>query len=119
MAALSLIFMLLGLSVVVTIVSWWVLFGKAGKPGWTSIIPIYNLVVKLEIIGRPIWWIILLLIPFVNVIVWIIMSVDLAKVFGKTAAYGIGLALLPIVFQTMLAFGESTYRGPLGTRTSA
>ncbi len=38
----------------------WKVFEKAGKPGWAAIIPIYNLIVLLDIVGKPIWW----LVPF-------------------------------------------------------
>ncbi len=93
------------------IASLWVIFTKAGKPGWAAIVPIYNVIVKLEIVGRPMWWILLLLVPLVNVVIWIVLSIDLAKSFGKDAAYGIGLALLPFIFHPMLAFGGATYRG--------
>src|SRR5690349_11572650 len=96
--------------VVLMIASLWVMYTKAGKPGWASIIPIYNILVKLEIVGRPWWWILLLLVPVVNLVIWIVISVDLAKSFGKDAAYGIGLALLPFIFHPMLAFGAATYR---------
>jgi len=97
--------------VVMMVAALWMIYAKAGKPGWAAIIPIYNIIVKLQIVGRPVWWILLLLIPLVNVVVWIILSIDLAKSFGKDLAYGIGLALLPFIFHPMLAFGSATYVG--------
>ncbi|MEA2043640.1 MAG: DUF5684 domain-containing protein, partial [Bacteroidota bacterium] len=45
--------------IVLMIASLWKIFEKAGKPGWASIIPIYNLIVLLEIVGKPVWWFIL------------------------------------------------------------
>src|SRR5678816_3398799 len=54
------------------IVAMWKVFTKAGQPGWASIIPIYNLYIWCKIVGRPWWWILLMLIPFVNFIVAII-----------------------------------------------
>jgi hypothetical protein len=98
--------------VVLMIASMWVIFTKAGKPGWAAIIPIYNLVVLLEIVGRPIWWIVLMLIPFVNFIVGILLTVDLAKSFSKSVGFAIGLLFLPFVFAPMLAFGDARYAGP-------
>src|SRR5438094_3620519 len=65
------------------IVAMWKVFTKAGQPGWASIIPIYNLYVSCKIVGRPWWWILLMLIPFVNFIILIILCIDLAKSFGK------------------------------------
>jgi hypothetical protein len=65
---------------------------KAGQPGWASIIPIYNLYIWCKIVGRPWWWILLMLIPFVNFIILIILCIDTAKSFRKGAGFGIGLA---------------------------
>jgi Family of unknown function (DUF5684) len=87
----------------------WKVFTKAGQPGWASIIPIYNIIVLLQIAGRPIWWFILMLIPAVNVIVAIIVSIDVAKHFGKGTGYGVGLAILPFIFYPALGFGSATY----------
>lgn len=97
---------------VLVIAGMWKMFAKAGKPGWAAIVPIYNIIVLLEIVGRPIWWFVLMLIPLVNFIVWIIVSIDLAKSFGKGTGYGIGIALLGFIFVPMLGFGSATYRGP-------
>lgn len=55
--------------VVLMIASMWKVFEKAGKPGWAAIIPVYNIVVLLEIVGKPIIWIVGFLIPLVNIIV--------------------------------------------------
>lgn len=98
--------------IVVVFVGFWKVFEKAGKPGWAGIIPIYNIVVLLEIVGRPIWWIVLFLIPCVSIVMWFIVAIDLAKSFGKDAAYGIGIALLGVVFVPMLGFGDARYVGP-------
>ena len=67
------------------IVAMWKVFTKAGQPGWASIILIYNLYVWCKIVGRPWWWILLMLIPFVNFIILIILCIDMAKSFGKGA----------------------------------
>ena len=72
------------------IVSYWKVFEKAGQPGWGVLIPIYNIYLLLEIAGRPGWWLILYLIPFVNFIIAIIVNIDIAKNFGKDAAFGLG-----------------------------
>jgi len=94
------------------IVAMWKVFTKAGQPGWASIIPIYNLYIWCKIVGRPWWWIILMLIPFVNFIVCIILCIDLAKSFGKGVGFGLGLALLGIIFFPILGFGSAQYQGP-------
>lgn len=99
---------------VVGIVSMWKLYVKAGKPGWASIIPVYNVIVLLEIANKPTWWVILCLIPFVNIIIFFIIWHEVAKSFGKGIGYTIGLILLPFIFVTMLAFGDAVYTRPAG-----
>jgi hypothetical protein len=100
---------------ILIIASGWRLFTKAGKPGWAVLIPLYNLVVLLEIIGKPVWWVLLIFIPFVNFIVGIWVANLLAKSFGKTELYTIGMIFLPFVFYPLLAFGSSQYQGPAGS----
>jgi len=105
--------MIVGLLIaLLLIVAMWKVFTKAGQPGWASIIPIYNLYIWCKIVGRPGWWILLMLIPFVNIIVGIILCIDMAKSFGKGAGFGIGLALLGVIFIPILGFGSAQYQGP-------
>ena len=105
--------MIVGLLVaLLLIVAMWKVFTKAGQPGWASIIPIYNLYIWCKIVGRPGWWILLMLIPFVNIIVGIILCIDMAKSFGNGAGFGIGLALLGVIFIPILGFGSAQYQGP-------
>lgn len=98
--------------VVLMIASMWRIFTKAGKPGWAAIIPIYNFVVMLQIAGKPIWWIIGMLIPFVNFIVMILLCVGIAKAFGKGVGFAIGMLILGPIFYPILAFGSATYTPP-------
>jgi hypothetical protein len=95
---------------IIEIAGMWKVFTKAGKAGWQSIIPIWNIVVLLRIVGRPVWWIILMLIPIVNIIVWIVVSFDLAKSFGKGIGFGLGLAFLGFIFVPILGFGDARYQ---------
>lgn len=97
---------------ILMIAACWKIYTKAGQPGWACIIPIYNLYIWCKIVGRPAWWIILMLIPFVNFIVGIILCIDLAKSFGKGALFGIGLVFLGIIFFPILGFGSAQYQGP-------
>lgn len=92
----------------------WRIFEKAGKPGWASIVPIYNLVVFLEIVGKHWVWILLLLIPLVNIIAFIIISHRLSQSFGKGGDFTLGLLLLSVIFYPILAFGDAKYVGPNG-----
>ncbi|HSM13112.1 MAG TPA: DUF5684 domain-containing protein [Thermoanaerobaculia bacterium] len=106
------VMMLVWLAIMVLVIAGiWKTFVKAGEPGWASIVPIYNLIVLLKIAGRPLWWFVLLLIPIVNIVVAFIVAIDLARKFGQGTGFGIGLALLPMIFYPVLGFGSSTYRG--------
>jgi hypothetical protein len=102
------IYLIIGL---LMIIAMWKVYTKAGKPGWAVIIPIYNAIVLLEIVDKPLWWIILMLIPLVNVIISIIVTVELAKKFGQSVGFAIGLILLPIIFYPILGFGGAKYSG--------
>jgi hypothetical protein len=95
--------------IVLAIAGLWATFAKAGKPGWAAIIPIYNALVLLQVAGRPWWWILLFLIPLVNLIIAIIVSIDVAKNFGKGALFGLGLAFLGFIFYPILGFGDAQY----------
>jgi len=95
--------------VVLLIAALWRVFTKAGQPGWAAIIPIYNAYVLLQIAGKPGWWLLLFLIPLVNVIMAIITTAALAAKFGKGVGFVIGLILLPVVFYPILGFGGAQY----------
>jgi hypothetical protein len=107
----NIIFIVLAIAV---IVAWWQIFVKAGEKGWKAIIPIYNWLVMLKIVGRPWWWLILLFIPLVNIVVLFIVFIDLSRSFGHGVGFGIGLVLLSFIFALILGFGSDTYRGPGG-----
>jgi len=98
--------------VAVLIAIGWRIFTKADKPGWASLIPVYNIYVLTQIVGRSGWWVLLALIPFLNIIAAFVLSVDLAKSFGKGTGFGLGLAVLGPIFGLMLAFGDAEYQGP-------
>lgn len=98
------------LAIIVAIIAgWWKIFTKAGEAGWKSIIPIYNFIVILKIVGRDWWWVILMLIP---IVILIIVSLELARSFGRGTGFGIGLAFLSFIFAPILGFGSDTYTGP-------
>lgn len=97
--------------VVVLIAAMWKVFAKAGEPGWACIIPIYNVIVLLKVSGKPVWWIILFIIPFVNFIISLLVMLGLAKNFGKGGGFGIGLWLLGPIFFPILGFGDAKFVG--------
>ena len=90
----------------------WFIFKMAGKAPWAALIPIYNIIVVLEIVGRPVWWLVLLIIPCVSIIFGIIVLYDLARSFGYGAGFTVGLVLLSWIFLMILAFDSSRYLGP-------
>jgi hypothetical protein len=100
---------------ILVLIAMWRIYEKARKPGWAAIIPIYNIWVLLEIVGKEGWWIILFFIPFVNIIALIVVLWELAKSFGKDAGFAIGLILLYPIFMLILAFSDAEYVGPGGT----
>lgn len=94
--------------------SMWAVFAKAGKPGWAALIPIYNLIILLEIVGKPWWWLFLMVIPLLNVVFAIWVYNLLSKSFGKSEGFTVGLLLLSFIFFPILAFGDAEYQGPAG-----
>lgn len=97
---------------VIAIVALWKTFVKAGQPGWGAIIPIYNIYLILKIAGRPGWWLLLYLIPIVSLVVHIVVSIDVAKGFGKSTTFGVvGLWLFSLIGFLMLGFGDAKYVG--------
>ena len=104
---------------IVSIVAMWKVYTKAGKPGWACIIPIYNIIVLLEIVGKPVWWFLLFLIPCVN-FVFIIWTYNLlSKSFGKSEGFTVGLILLAPIFISILGYGDAVYHGPAAAEANA
>ena len=94
------------------LVTTWQVFTKAKRAGWVALIPIYNIYILLKIARRPGWWLILYFIPLVNVVVHVILSIDVAKAFGKHAGFGFWLLwAFPFIGYPALAFGSATYTG--------
>lgn len=98
--------------IIIVVAGMWKTFEKAGQPGWAAIVPIYNTYILCKIVGRPGWWVILLLIPYLNLIFWIIVCLDMAKSFARGIGFAVGLILLSPVFFCILGFGSSEYQGP-------
>ncbi len=96
---------------IIMIVAGWKIFEKAKKPGWAVLIPIYNLIILLQIINKPWWWLLLFFIPAVNIIYIIWATNLLSKKFGYDVGFTVGLLLLPFIFYLVLGFGDSTYKG--------
>jgi hypothetical protein len=105
---------------VVMIIANWKIYTKAGKPGWACLVPIYNAVVLMQIVGKSPWLVLLILIPYLGgLILWIIAAIGLANVFGKGVGFAVGLILLSPIFVLILAFGSATYTSPEGGPAAA
>ena len=98
--------------IILIIVSMWKIFEKAGQEGWKSIIPFYNVWVLAEIVGKPGWFGLLMIIPYVGVVIAFYLYYLLAKSFGKDVLFALGLIFLPFIFFPILAFGDAEYLGP-------
>lgn len=98
----------------------WKIYEKAGQPGWACIIPIYSFIVRMKIIGKPWWWLLLLCIPVVNIVI-LIWSINLlSKSFGKSEGFTVGLIFLGFIFYPILAFDKTIqYQGPAGNPNAA
>jgi hypothetical protein len=98
----------------IQIISWWVLFEKAGRPGWAAIVPFYNIFVLADIGEQTTWvacgacfgGIIPIAGPIVEIACWIMISFGVAKTFERSILFGIGLFLLPFIFFPILAFSR-------------
>tara|TARA_Y100001968_G_scaffold158698_1_gene145121 strand:- start:895 stop:2766 length:1872 start_codon:yes stop_codon:yes gene_type:complete len=106
------------LIIILLIVSNWKIYQKANQPGWASIIPIYNYLVLFRIIGKPWWWLILMCIPYINIVMIVWATNLLSKKFGKDEGFTIGLIILPFIFLPILAFGDSRYQGKVKAKKS-
>lgn len=96
------------------IATMWMIYRKAGYEGWECIIPIYGAIILLRIVGKPWWWLLLMLIPGFNII-WAIWQTNmLSKSFGKDVGFTLGLIFLGFIFYPILAFGKAQYQGPYG-----
>jgi hypothetical protein len=63
---------------------------------WFAWIPILNLILMLNIAKKPIWWILLFLIPIVNVVIYVLLWMGAAEARGKPNWWGI-LTIVPLV----------------------
>jgi hypothetical protein len=100
---------------VLVLISTWKIFTKAGKPGWAILVPFYNVLVLLEIIGKPWWWLILIMfVPFANFVFGIWALNLLVKSFGKDEGFTVGIIFLFPIFIPILGLGDAEYKGPAG-----
>lgn len=88
----------------------WKVFTKAGKPGWAAIVPIYNIIVLLDITGKPVWWIVLFLVPILNIIIAILVYLSLLKKFGKPDWHIVLIIFFAFIYIPYLGFSDAQYK---------
>ena len=98
---------------ILVIIGMWKVFTKAGEPGWMSLIPFLNTYKLYKIAWGNGWLFLLGLIPIVNIVVYIMVSIKMARAFGMGTGFAVGLILLPSIFYLILGFGDSVYYGPV------
>lgn len=99
---------------IATVIGLWKMFEKSGVKGWYAAIPFYNFWVWLQLIKKPWWWYIFILIPFINVFTILLMIVEYLKCFNKTKLWEQGLGtIFPFIYLPYLGFKkEETYTHP-------
>lgn len=102
----------------IMIISLWKIFTKGNKPGWASLIPFYNMIVLTQIADLSIVYFILLLVPIVQIYAIIKIYINIAKKFGKSSSFAIGLFFLPIIFFPILAFSDEEVKTPTETNNN-
>jgi len=116
LGSLFIFILIIGIASIVALIAKWSVFKKANVDGWEALIPVHNEVVELKLAGIKTYWYFLNLIVFPLAVGPIILSfwrsIKLAHSFGKGTGFGIGLALLPVVFYPILAWGSAQYIGP-------
>lgn len=88
----------------------WIIYKKAGKYGWSAIVPLYRQIVMYQICGLSPWLMLLWLIPIFGWIAMFVIAIMkrfcLSNSFGKGALFGFGLLFLEPIFQSVLAFNS-------------
>ena len=95
------------------VIAAWKVFTKAGQPGWGILVPFYNAYLWIKIAGKPGWWLLLYLIPVVNIVIGIIVTLEVGKAFGKSTAFSIFLLIIfSFIGIPILGYGQAVYTPP-------
>lgn len=119
LAAIAGVYMIVMLALcVLMLVSMYKIFKKAGKKGWEAIIPVYNIIVLLQIVELPLWYIALFFVPFANIYAIFKIYIELAHKFGKSTGFGVLSVFFSVITLPILAFSKTAvYQGNGGTTT--
>jgi len=96
---------------VVLVIANWKIFTKAGKPGWAILVPVYNIVVMIQIIDKPMWWIVMLFIPIANIVFMIKILYNLVLKFGQPGWHVVLALFVGVIYYPYLAFSKASYQG--------
>jgi hypothetical protein len=91
------------------------LFAKADQPWVAALVPVWNVVVVLKMVGRPVSHLAFFLVPFYNIYFFFRLCVELAQSFGKYSLIDYILVCVFNVFYVLnlaLAYNEE-YQGPV------
>ena len=101
------LFIFIIISLIASLVGLMKIFEKAGQAGWKAFIPFYNAYVWVQIIEKPMWWLIFSFLPFINVFMWFLFTVETAKTFNKNLLWEQGLAaVFPFAYLPYLGFNK-------------
>ena len=96
------------LIVILSLAGTWGVYEKAGRAGWTALVPIYNRIVLCRIARRPVWW---LFIPIANIVLGILVWMDVLERFGEPAWRVVLVFIVPFLYLPYLGFSDVRYRG--------
>lgn len=99
---------------ILLMIACWKIFTKAGEPGWTALIPFYNLYKLFKITMGNGFFVILCFLPIFNFLALILLGINTARAFNRPPLFALGLILLPSVFLIILGFSNAQYVGPGG-----
>lgn len=113
----SILSLIIAINILLAVGSWY-MFEKAGKPGWAILVPVYNIIVLLEIAKKPTWWIAMFFLPIANIVFMIMTFNGISKNFGKDSGFTVGLVFLNSIFFAVLGYGDAKYLPEIARRDS-
>lgn len=109
------IFIVLAIVLFIGTIAQWALYVKCRQPGLACIVPIWNVIVFMRIVGRPpshAWY---LLIPLYNIYFVCKVWIELCQCFGRYSTFEYTMAILLnglYVLNLGLSY-EAEYQGPV------
>jgi hypothetical protein len=97
-------FLLIFSNIIIVIVSLWTLFERFNKSGWASLVPVYNIIVILDIVKKPKWLVVFALVPIIHLVFWGVLMIWVSMYFKKSITFTLGLIFLLPLYLFYLAF---------------